>query len=59
MTFHRAIEQLVQRHYGYDVPQKRYGEMKEFNFKYPMQSASYKKAKKIMDRWTIYFERCK
>lgn len=59
MTFHRAIEQLVQRYYGYDVPQKRYGEMKEFNFKCPMQSVSYKKAKKIMDRWTIYFEECK
>ena len=59
MTFHRAIEQLVQRYYGHDVPQKRYGEMKEFNFKCPMQSVSYKKAKKIMDRWTIYFEECK
>ena len=59
MTFHRAIEQLTQRHYGYDVPQKRYGEMKEFNFKCPMQSASYKKAKKIIDRWTICFEECK
>ena len=33
--------------------------MKEFNFKCPMQSVSYKKAKKIMDRWTIYFEECK
>lgn len=59
MTFHRAIEQFTQRHYGYDVPQKRYGEIKEFNFKSPMQSASYKKAKKIIDRWTIYFEDCK
>jgi len=59
MTFHRAIEQLTQRHYGYDVPQKRYGEMKEFNFKCSMQSASYKKAKKIIDRWTICFEECK
>lgn len=59
MTFHRAIEQFTQRHYGYDAPQKRYGEIKEFNFKSPMQSASYKKAQKIIDRWTIYFEDCK
>ena len=36
-----------------------YGEMKEFNFKCSMQSASYKKAKKIIDRWTICFEECK
>ena len=24
MTFHRAIEQFSQRHYGHDIPQKRY-----------------------------------
>ena len=59
MTFHRAIEQFAQRHYGYDVPQKRYGEIKEFSFKSPMQSTSYKKAKKIIDKWVVYFENCK
>ena len=59
MTFHRAIEQFAKRHYGNDVPQKRYGEIKEFNFRSPMQSTSYKRAKTIIDRWTIYFEDCK
>ena len=28
MTFHRAIEQFYQRHYGHDIPQKRYGEIR-------------------------------
>lgn len=59
MTFHRAIEQFTQRHYGHDIPQKRYGEIKELNFKSPMQSTSYKKAKKIIDKWVVYFDNCK
>ena len=35
MTFHRAIEQFSQRHYGHDIPQKRYGEIKELTLNSP------------------------
>ena len=55
MTFHRAIEQFSQRHYGHDIPQKRYGEIKELTLNSPQRGSSYTKAKRIIDRWTDYF----
>lgn len=55
MTFHRAIEQFSQRHYGHDIPQKRYGEIKELTLNSPQRGNSYTKAKRITDRWTDYF----
>ena len=55
MTFHRAIEQFSQRHYGHDIPQKRYGEIKELTLNGPQMGNSYTKAKRIIDRWTDYF----
>ena len=55
MTFHRAIEQFSQRHYGNDIPQKRYGEIKELTLNSPQRGSSYTKAKRIIDRWTDYF----
>lgn len=55
MTFHRAIEQFYQRHYGHDIPQKRYGEIKDIILTSPQKGNSYIKAKRIIDRWTDYF----
>ena len=55
MTFHRAIEQFSQRHYGHDIPQKRYGEIKELTLNSPQRGNSYTKAKRIIDRWTDFF----
>ncbi len=55
MTFHRAIEQFSQRHYGHDIPQKRYGEIKELTLNSLQMGNSYTKAKRIIDRWTDYF----
>ena len=55
MTFHRAIEQFSQRHYGHDIPQKRYGEIKELALNSPQRGSSYTKAKRIIDRWSEYF----
>ncbi|WP_336527491.1 DUF6043 family protein [Bacteroides acidifaciens] len=55
MTFHRAIEQFSQRHYGHDIPQKRYGEIKELTLNGSQMGNSYTKAKRIIDRWTDYF----
>ena len=55
MTFHRAIEQFSQQHYGHDIPQKRYGEIKELTLNSPQRGNSYTKAKRIIDRWTDYF----
>ena len=55
MTFHRAIEQFSQRHYGHDIPQKRYGEIKELTLNSPQRGNSYTKAKRMIDRWTDYF----
>lgn len=55
MTFHRTIEQFSQRHYGHDIPQKRYGEIKELALNSPQRGNSYTKAKRIIDRWTDYF----
>lgn len=55
MTFHRAIEQFFQRHYGHDIPQKRYGEIKELTLNSPQRGNSYTKAKRMIDQWTDYF----
>ena len=55
MTFHRAIEQFYQRHYGHDIPQKRYGEIKDITLTSPQRGNIYIKAKRIIDRWTDYF----
>ena len=55
MAFHRSIEQFSQRHYGHDIPQKRYGEIKELTLNSPQRGSSYTKAKRIIDRWTDYF----
>lgn len=44
MTFHCAIEQFSQRHYGHDIPQKRYGEIKELTLNSPQRGSSYTKA---------------
>lgn len=55
MTFHRAIEQFYQRHYRHDIPQKRYGEIKDITLTSPQRGNSYIKAKRIIDRWTDYF----
>ena len=55
MTFHRAIEQFSQRHYGHDIPQKRYGEIKELILISPQRGSSYTKAKRMIDQWTDYF----
>lgn len=58
MTFHRAIEQLIGRNYGHDVPQKRYGEIRNMNLSDPQRGTSYQKAKRLIDLWTMYFENC-
>ena len=55
MTFHRAIEQFSQRHYGHDIPQKRYGEIKELTLNSPQRGNSYTKAKRMIDQWTDFF----
>lgn len=55
MTFHRAIEQFSQQHYGHDIPQKRYGEIKDMVWDLPQRGNSFVKAKRIIDRWTDFF----
>ena len=55
MSFHRAIEQFSQRHYGHDIPQKRYSEIKDVTLDSPQRGSSYIKAKRMIDRWTDYF----
>ena len=55
MTFHRAIEQFSQRHYGHDIPQKRYGKIKELTLNSPQRGNSYTKAKRMIDQWTDFF----
>ena len=55
MTFHRAIEQFSQRHYGHDIPQKRYDEIKDMVLDLPQRGNSFIKAKQTIDRWTDYF----
>ena len=58
MAFHRAIESLAGCTFGHDVPQKRYGEIKEMSLAEPQRGKSYKKAKQLIDHWTEYFMNC-
>lgn len=58
MTFHRAIESFARRTFGHDVPQKRYGEIKEMSLTGQQRGESYKKAKQLIDYWTEYFMTC-
>ena len=58
MTFHRAIESFARRTFGHDVPQKRYGEIKEMSLTGQQRGKSYKKAKQLIDYWTEYFMIC-
>ena len=53
MSFHRAIEQFTGRHTGHDIPQKRYGELKTFSLCSIPYGDSYKRAKRIIDKWTL------
>ena len=53
-TFHRAIEQLTGRKIGFDCPQKRYGELKDYRFSGP-QKGCWAKAKQIIHLWTDIF----
>ena len=55
MTFHRAIEQFSQRHYGHDIPQKRYGEIKDMVLDLLQRGNSFIKAKRTIDQWTDFF----
>lgn len=58
MAFHRAIENFTGRTFGHDVPQKRYGEIKDMNLTGLQRGKSYKKAKPLIDYWTMYFMNC-
>lgn len=58
MTFHRAIESFARCTFGHDVPQKRYGEIKEMSLSGQQQGNSYKRAKQLIDHWTEYFMNC-
>ena len=55
MAFHRAIEQFSQRHYGHDIPQKRYGEINDMVLDLHQRVNSFDTAKRIIDRWTDFF----
>ena len=55
MTFHRAIEQFTGQQTGHDIPQKRYGELKTFTLCSSPYGDSYKRAKRIIDKWTQIF----
>ena len=55
MTFHRAIEHFTGRHIGHDIPQKRYGELKNGSGYLNPYSDSCKRAKRIINRWARLF----
>lgn len=55
MTFHRAIELFVKRKISYDVPQKRYGELKALSLRGTPYNNSLKRATRIMDEWICIF----
>ncbi len=57
MTFHRAIESFMERRISYNVPQKRYGELKERPLSVEQYSIKDSRAKKIIDEWTPVFSR--
>ena len=58
MVFHRAIENFTEQTFGHDVPQKRYGEIREMSLAGQQRGKSYKKAKQLIDYWTEYFMNC-
>ncbi len=53
-TFHRAIEHFAGCKFGIDVPQKRFGELKDFTFR-GQQKGSWAVAKDIIYTWTDIF----
>ena len=55
MTFHRAMEHFTGRHIGHDIPQKRYGELKNGSGYLNHYSDSCKRAKRIINMWTKIF----
>ena len=55
MTFHRAMEHFTGRHIGHDIPQKRYGELKNDSGYLNPYSNSCKRAKRIINKWTRIF----
>ena len=55
MTFHRAMEHFTGRHIGHDIPQKRYGELKNDSGYLSPYSNSCKRAKRIIYKWTRVF----
>ena len=55
MAFHRAIEQSSQRHYGHDIPQKRYGEIKDMVLDLPQRGNSFGFAYRIIVRGSFFF----
>ena len=55
MTFHRAMEHFTGRHIGHDIPQKRYGELKNDTGYLSPYSNSCKRAKRIINKWTRVF----
>ncbi len=59
MEFHRAIEALTNRKYGHDVPQKRYGEIRDFSFSGHQRGNSYRRAKELALKWKHIFCQCK
>ncbi len=58
MTFHRAIENFTGCIWGHDVPQKRYGEIKDMSLTGQQRGKSYKKAQQLIDHWTMCFMNC-
>ncbi|MBP1539551.1 MAG: hypothetical protein ILA29_04265 [Prevotella sp.] len=52
MTFHRAMEHFTGRRIGHDIPQKRYGELKNDSGYLNPYSNSCKRAKRIIHEWT-------
>ena len=55
MTFHRAMEHFTGRHIGHDIPQKRYGELKNGSGYLNHYSDSCKRAKRIINMWAKIF----
>lgn len=54
-TFHRAIEQFTGKHFGKDIPQKRFGELMDIDFSGP-EKGSWARAKDIISRWKDIFK---
>ena len=54
-TFHHAIEQFTGRHFGMDIPQKRFGELMDIDFS-GTEKGSWARAKDIISRWKDIFK---